>query len=233
VRIVPTATVAGALVLGTALPAAGHAELAPWQLPPNSEAGMLLLVTHGCGDDEEWISTEPLAEEPSVAVTIQRPLELEIRPVPYQGWTLTTEEDQTGTVTSATWRSDDPAGTSRTLQLPFDVTVGDVPEGHVIWFPVFQECTAGESLEWTVEGDSRGGDEIPAMRLTIHDDATAPPLHAAGDTGTRPGSEAGPASRSGALERFGLPSLVLALAGTGAVILGYRRRRTSSAVARD
>jgi uncharacterized protein YcnI len=222
-----TASLTSALLLASAAPASAHAELAPWRLPPDTTAGMLLLVTHGCGDEDEWISSEPLEEEPTIAVTLQRPLELSIEPAPYEGWTLTTERDEAGEVVSATWRSDDPAGTSDTLQLPFDATVGDLPDGHTVWLPVIQECTGDERLEWTLEGDLRGGDEVPAMELLIVEDAPYPEPHGGEGLDAASGAAAEAALAPSFAERVGWPSLVLG--GTGLVAVAavlWSRRRT-------
>jgi uncharacterized protein YcnI len=222
-----TATLTTAMLLVSTVPASAHAELAPWRLPPNTTAGVLLLVTHGCGDEDEWISSAPLEEEPTIAVTLLRPLELRIEPAPYEGWTLSTERDEAGEVVSATWRSDDPAGTSDTLQLPFDATVGDVPDGHTIWLPVVQECTGGDSLEWTLEGDLRGGDEVPAMELAIVDGAPAPDPHGGEGLDAASGAAAEAALTPSPVERFGWASVLLG--GAGLVAIGvalWSRRRT-------
>lgn len=218
-RVLSTVAAATLLSLALAAPARGHAELVPWQLPPGAEARLLLLVTHGCGDEDERISTEPLEEEPTVAVAVRAPLELEIVPGELDGWTLTEETDANGRVTAARWDSDDPDGTTETLQIPMDVRVGDVPNGSEIWLPVVQECAGGASLSWTLEGDVRGGDEIPAMRLLVDEDASAPPTGRGVDGSTWPG-------------RLAVPSIVLALLGTAGLTDAVRRRRRSSHPAR-
>lgn len=225
-RILPAAAATVALTFAVATPASGHAELVPWQLPPGATGGLLLLVTHGCGDEDEWISTEPLPEEPTVAVTIPVPLELTIEPGEYEGWSLSTETDDGGRTTSITWTSDDPAGTYETLQFPIDVTVPDLPDGSEVWLPVIQECTEGESLAWTLEGDVRGGDEVPAMKLFLNEDSTVPATWSEGSTPTVDGDvatadAAGGTSRAGGL---GLPSLLLAVLGVGGAAVALRRR---------
>lgn len=229
-RVIPTLCAAGCLLLGVHAPAAGHAELVPWRLPPGETGGLLLMVTHGCGDEDEWISAEPLEEEPTIAVTVQVPLELDMTPVAVEGWSLSTEDDGSGALTSATWRHDDPAGTSETVQLPIDVTVADVPDGSEVWIPVIQECTGGESLEWTLEDELRGGDQVPAMMLSIRDDATLPAIWGTETIDADSLAAAEAAAAPSPLERFGLPSAALAVLGLGGLWLALRRRerRTSA-----
>lgn len=231
-RIVPTLCTAACLVVGVQAPAAGHAELVPWRLPPGETAGLLLMVTHGCGDEDAWISTEPLEEEPTVAVTVRVPLELEMTPFPIDDWSLSTEEDPGGAVTSATWRYHDPAGTSETVQLPIDVTVADLPDGAEVWIPVVQECTAGDTLEWTLEGDLRGGDEVPAMLLSIREDATLPEAWGGQEVDEESLAAAEAAATPSPLERLGPWSVGLAALGLGGLVLGMRRRRRAAAPTR-
>jgi hypothetical protein len=225
VRLVSSLCLAGGLLVALPTPAAGHAELVPWQLPPGETGGLLLMVTHGCGDEDEWISSEPLEEEPTLAVTVRVPLELDIVPLPVEGWSLTTETETDGTVQSATWRIDDPAGTTETVQLPIDVTVGDVPDGSEVWIPVVQECAGGDRLEWTLEGDLRGGDEVPAMRLVIRDEATTPATWAAAGVDEDAVAAARDAASPGPLQRIGLPGAALAALGIAGLVFALRRRR--------
>jgi hypothetical protein len=220
VRRLTTLCLTGGLLVAAPAAALAHGELVPWQLPPGETAGLLLLVTHGCADDDEWFSSEPQPDPPTVAVTIQAPLELTIEPAPYEGWTLTTERDASDRLTSATWRSDDPAGTSDALQLPLDVTVADVPDGSEVWLPLIQECAGDEILEQTLEGELRGGDQMPAMRLVANESANAPDPWGEAADGTTPADVADPTAAGAIAASVGLAAL-----GLAGVAFALRRRR--------
>lgn len=224
-RVLTTAAATAALTVALATSASAHAELSPYRLPPGAEATLALVVTHGCADEAERFRSDGEDEPPTTAIDLQVPLELTVVPQEVDGWTLTTEA-AAGRVTRARWESEDPAGTTESVRFPLDVTVADVPDGTVVWLPLVQDCAGGASLAWTLEGDVRGGDDIPAMRLFVDEDAPVP--SDPDDAGaTADGATAGGSADTSTPDRALVGSVALAVVGLGGVALAIRRRRSA------
>jgi uncharacterized protein YcnI len=159
------ALLAVALLLVWVGPASAHAGLMPGELAPGVVTESELVIVHGCGpdgtipgnDDEEFATT---------AVTLERPAGLTIAPREVEGWTLSTETDGDGAVTSARWDVSDPEGELGTIFLGVEVTA-DAVDGTSIWVPVVQDCVEGEQLAWVAERVDELDGELPAMLVTV------------------------------------------------------------------
>ncbi|MFA9429278.1 DUF1775 domain-containing protein [Egicoccus sp. AB-alg2] len=214
--------VTGALLL-PASPALGHAELIPYQLPPGTTSDIAIVLSHGCGDDDEWLSSEPQDDPPTTGVTLQVPPGVQAAPYAIEGWQVTVDGDDQR-IETIRWELEDPAGTTETVALPFSVTLPDGPSGTQLWLPIVQDCVGGEQLSWTEEGEIRGGDAVPALRLFLNENSAPSDLSNLVEIDREQGLVTDPVVESNVLGRR-LPAFGLALAGLGALVVAAVRRR--------
>lgn len=226
-RRTPALVVLAGALLAPASPAFAHAELIPYQLPPGGTSDIAIVLSHGCGDDDEWLSAEPQDDPPTTGVTLLVPAGVRAMPYDIAGWEVTVQGDG-DRIDAIQWRLEDPAGTTETVALPFSVTLPDGPNGTPIWLPIVQDCVDGEQMLWTEEGEVRGGDAVPALRLFLNENS------APGDLSNlveidRTGLVTDPVVRTNPLTRW-WPALGLGAAGTLALVVAVRRRRSRADV---
>ncbi len=202
-RTLTCLTVGGLLTLGGAAPALAHAGLMPGQYAPGTNTPSQIVIVHGCGPDGT-IPIDDSVGSPTRAITVTVPTELDIEPVPTDGWTVSRSGQD------LRFETTDPAGVSGAAAVDVAVHVPRGADERDVWIPAVQDCTDGEQLRWTFEGVEMGG-EFAAMRTTVDRFAGMTPAE-------REHAERTPAWVFVA----GIVALALA-AGGGVVVVGGRR----------
>jgi uncharacterized protein YcnI len=165
-KLFTVSTLAVAVLLLWAGPAAAHAGFMPNDVAPGVLTEGEVVVVHGCGPDGT-IPANDDEELATTAVVLQRPDGLTIDPQEVEGWTLSTEIDAAGDVTQARWETDDPAGELGAIFLGVEVTADEDADGSSIWVHVVQECGEDEQLSWVAERIEELEGELPAMLVNV------------------------------------------------------------------
>jgi hypothetical protein len=202
------APIGGAVLLMLAMlvtPAAAHPDVAPKQLRPGDASPVVINLTHGCDGEAMDPTDGPIEEAATTQVVLEAPAGVGIEAREIDGWSVTAQTGDQRIV----WSSDDPVGVLGSVQLPIVVDVPEFPDGRDIWLPLVQGCANGMAIPWTHPGTTRGGDEMPAMRLVVRGG---------------PGDDPSAGSPSFDLRRHGLPAGVAA----AGVALAFASRRSRS-----
>jgi uncharacterized protein YcnI len=165
-KLFTVSTLAVAVLLLWAGPAAAHAGFMPNDVAPGVLTEGEVVVVHGCGPDGT-IPANDDEELATTAVILQRPDGLKIDPQEVEGWTLSTETDDVGDVIQARWAADDPAGELGAIFLGVEVTADEDADGSSIWVHVVQECGEDEQLAWVAERIEELEGELPAMLVNV------------------------------------------------------------------
>lgn len=190
---------AGALLVWTAGPAAGHVEPSVEEAPAGSELVFSLTVGHGCEDDSDTVGLE---------VQLPEGIE-EATPQAIPGWDATVE----GNV--VTWEGG-PLPHDQYLQFGLSVALPDAP-GETLTFPTVQTCASGAETAWIEDGEES---EHPAPALTLTEATDEGHGHGDGeetDTTTADHADEGAAAAGGAEDDDGPDALAVVALIVGAL----------------
>ncbi|MBA2552493.1 MAG: YcnI family protein [Geodermatophilaceae bacterium] len=227
-----TAALCSAGLVLLAVPAFAHVEVSPQEASIGGFSTLMFTVPNeSAGTTEVSIlfpSDRPLA---SVTAKDHPGWEAEITTAPLPEPVTVDDLKLTEAVTRITWTADDGVGVGPGELDEFEVSVGPLPDGDTIVFPVLQTYDDGTVVSRD-EGTPAGGEEPehPAPTLTLtaatgegdhHEESEGGAVKEASSEAAAPGSSEGTARTLGAA---GLAVGVVGLGAAGLAVRSSRRR---------